>query len=609
MCGIFGYVGPGAVSDTLTEGIRRLEYRGYDSWGMAVGRGSGLAVCRQKGRVAEVDQGFRESAAGAWGGIAHTRWATHGEPSERNAHPHLDPSGRIAIVHNGVIENFEVLRDRLRDEGHTFRSDTDSEVIAHLIGEFYDGRDVRQAILSALRLLHGAYGVAMVCADEPGTIWLARNSSPICVSQTETFAVAASDPSAIVPFTRDVVYLGDGKICRLRPGKMDIWNLEDAPVGKAPQRIEFDVEDVALGEYPHFMLKEIFEQPETIVNAMRGRLDRGGATAKLDGLGITEKEAHELRSVRVLACGTSWHAGLLARYLIEELARLPVTVDYAAEFRYGACLVEPHTLYLAISQSGETADTLGALREVHRQGAPVVGICNVVGSTIARECGRGVYLHAGPELGVASTKAFTSQVVVCALLALYLGRARGMSLGDGVRFLDALESLPEQASSVLGEADQVKEIAHFIAQKQNALYIGRRYEYPLALEGALKLKEISYIHAEGIPAAELKHGPIALIEPEMPTVVLGAQSTIIDKMKTNVQEIRSRGGRVFAVTHEGSHGFDELAERIVTIPRTLDPLVGILLALPLQLLAYYAAVERGCDVDRPRNLAKSVTVE
>jgi len=609
MCGIFGYVGQGDILDILTEGIRRLEYRGYDSWGLAVGRPGTLSVFRRKGRVEGMSPEFRREATDAWGGIAHTRWATHGEPSERNAHPHTDATGRIAVVHNGVIENFEPLRSALKAKGVPFKSDTDTEVIAHLIARFYDGANLRAAFLKALRVLDGAYAIAMTCADCPGEIWLARNSSPLVAAQTGEFAVAASDAGAVVPFTRDVVYLGDGEFGRLRPDGLMLWNLADEPVEREAKTVDFDVADMDRGGYTHFMLKEIHEQPQTIVNAMRGRLDRANATARLDGLGLTESAVRDLRSVRILACGTSWHAGLIGRSMIESMARLPVHVDYAAEFRYGAGLVERDGLVVAISQSGETADTLAALREAKRQGARVEGICNVVGSSVARECGAGLYLHAGPELGVASTKAFTSQLVVLSLFSLFLARACGMPLSEAVRFLDALEALPEQAEAMLKKSADTEGIAHAMSGARNALYIGRQYEYPLALEGALKLKEVSYIHAEGIPAAELKHGPIALIDPEMPTVVLGAQSAVLDKMTTNVREIRSRGGRVFAVAREGCDAFDALAERVLALPSAPDALTPILGAIPLQLIAYYAALERGCDVDRPRNLAKSVTVE
>jgi len=609
MCGIFGYIGDGDVVHVLAEGLRRLEYRGYDSWGMALCDGDSLLLERRKGRIDTVDESFCEKALKCWGGIAHTRWATHGEPSERNAHPHVSNCGRLAIVHNGIIENYEALRDRLIKEGCKFTSDTDSEVIVHLVKNLYDGTNLREAFVSALRLLRGAYAIALVAADMPGAVLVARESSPLVIGRAEDAAIIASDPSAIVPFTRDVVYLEDREVCMLRKDGWQIWNQDDVLIEKKAQKIEYDLQSVELAGYAHFMLKEICEQPGTIADAMRGRLVRAEGTSRLGGLGLTDAEVAKIKSVRIIACGTSWHAGLVAKYMIEELARIPAVVDYGAEFRYSARVLEPGTLVLAISQSGETADTLAAIREAKRLGATVMGVCNVVGSTIARECGRGVYLHAGPEIGVASSKAFTSQLTVLALFALYLGRSRGMSLGDGVRFLDALEALPEQASAILEKTDHIRDIAHILASKQNALYIGRLYEYPLALEGALKLKEISYVHAEGIPAAELKHGPIALIDPEMPTVVLAAQSAVLDKMKSNVQEVRSRGGRIFVVRREGANVFKDLAEGIMPIPATLDPLVPILGALPLQLLAYYAAVERGCDVDRPRNLAKSVTVE
>jgi glucosamine--fructose-6-phosphate aminotransferase (isomerizing) len=609
MCGIFGYIGKGDVAEVLAEGIRRLEYRGYDSWGMAVADGGDLTLERQAGRLTALDPAFRQAARSCWGGIAHTRWATHGEPTARNAHPHLDCKRRIAVVHNGIIENYEALRARLREEGHVFHSDTDSEVIAHLVEKFYDGKNLRIAFLDAIRLLRGAYAVAIVCSDEPEAIYVARDSSPLVVGHVKGSAVVASDPTAVVPFTRRVVYLGDQEIGVVRPSGLETWNLRDEPVEREAQQIALDLEAVERGGYAHFMLKEIFEQPRTLADAMRGRLVRGEGTARFGGLGLTDKDLRRVNSIRILACGTSWHAGLVGRYLFEELARIPTVVDYAAEYRYSAHAVERGALALAISQSGETADTLAAVREAKRLGATVLGICNVVGSSIARECGRGVYLHAGPEIGVASTKAFTSQLVVLTLLALYMGRLRGMSLADGLRFLDALEALPEQAEAVLRLAPEIQEMARLVTKRQNVLYVGRLYEYPLALEGALKLKEISYIHAEGIPAAELKHGPIALVDPDMPVVVLAAQSGILDKMKSNAQEIRSRKGRLFLVCREGSKEMQDLAERVIPIPATPDPLTPILGAIPLQLLAYYAAVERGCDVDRPRNLAKSVTVE
>ena len=609
MCGIFGYVGKVDVGQTLVTGIRRLEYRGYDSWGVAIGGDDGLTLFRRVGRVSQVDEPFKLAAAKSWGGIAHTRWATHGEPAERNAHPHMDGAARFAIVHNGIIENHAVLRDRLRAQGCVFQGETDSEVIVHLIASLYDGRDPRAAFVGALRLLRGAYAVAMICADAPGTIFIARDSSPIVIGRADGCAVVASDPCAIVPFTRDGIYLADGEVCALREDGYRIWNLKDEPVEGVVQKLAYDLESVERGSFKHFMLKEIYEQPRTIRDAMRGRLARGSGTTRVDGLGLTEADIRRIRSIRILGCGTSWHAGLVGRYLIEEMARIPTVVEYAAEFRYAARVLEPHTLVIALSQSGETADTLGALREAKRLGATVVGLCNVVGSGIARECGRGLYLRSGPEIGVASTKAFTSQLVVLALLALHFGRVRGMSLADGVRFLDALEALPDQAEQILGNTDAIAEMGRLVAGHRNALYVGRLYEYPLALEGALKLKEISYIHAEGLPAAELKHGPIALVDKDMPVVTLAAQTGAFEKMKSNIEEIRARGGRILAVCREGSEDLRSMAERVICIPPTLDPFVPILGALPLQLLAYYAALERGCDVDRPRNLAKSVTVE
>ena len=610
MCGIFGYVGERATAHLLVESLKRLEYRGYDSWGFAIGRSDELTLSQQTGRISEavVSESEDPSCADAWGGIAHTRWATHGAPTVANAHPHLDCTGELAIVHNGIIENHSALRAELESRGHTFRSETDTEVLVHLIEEFLKaGDNFQSAFLHALKLIEGTFGVAAIWAKCPGEILIARHGSPMVIGLGENEMFVASDPTALVAHTRRVVYLDDGEAAVLRPGGLDTLGLDAAPVTKEVQEIVFDLPSIERGGYPHFMLTEIFEQPETIKNAFRGRIVRSEGTAKLGG--IDEKLLREVRRCHILSCGTSWHAGLVGKYLIENLARVPTEISYAAEFRYANPVVEPGTLIIAISQSGETADTLAGIREAQLRGAQAIGICNVVGSTIARECGQGVYVHAGPEIGVASTKAFTSQLVVLALLAVYMGRMRGMPLREGIRYLDAIENLHAQAGKTLECDAQVQAIADAYSNSTNFLYVGRLYEYPVALEGALKLKEISYIHAEGIPAAEMKHGPIALVDPQMPTVVLAAQVGILSKMMGNVQEIRARGGRIVAVAREGDEELPSLAEHTIFIPPTLDPLVPILAVIPLQLLAYHIAVRRGCDVDRPRNLAKSVTVE
>jgi glucosamine--fructose-6-phosphate aminotransferase (isomerizing) len=609
MCGIFGYVGPRASTGLLLESLKRLEYRGYDSWGMAMACGDRLQVFRQVGRITgaeapKLDSGLQP----CWGGIAHTRWATHGAPTVENAHPHTDCDGTIAVVHNGIIENFSALRAELESHGHKFRSQTDTEVIAHLIEELLkEENDFQSAFLGALKLLEGTYGIAAISPRQPGLILAARHGSPMVLGLGKDEMMVASDPSALVAHTRRVVYLEDGEAAALRADGFKTHDLNSTPIAKTVQQIAFDLPAIERGGFPHFMVKEIFEQPETIRNAFRGRIVHSEGTAKLGG--VDEKLLRKAKRCHILACGTSWHAGLVGKYLLENLARIPTEVSYAAEFRYANPVVEPGTMVIAISQSGETHDTLAGVREAMLRGASAIGICNVVGSTIARLCGQGIYIHAGPEIGVASTKAFTGQITVLALLAIHMGRLRGMSLAEGIQILDAIERLPDQARAVLACDEQIREIAAEYADCPNFLYIGRLYEYPVALEGALKLKEISYVHAEGIPAAELKHGPIALVDQRMPTVVLAAQSAVLSKMMSNVQEIRARSGRIIAIAREGDVELPQVSERTIFVPSTLDPLVPILAVIPLQLLAYHIAVRRGCDVDRPRNLAKSVTVE
>ena len=609
MCGIFGYAGTGANPQVLVEGIKRLEYRGYDSWGVCVACDDQLALLRRVGRIGGVDvSGLDLGGRDCRAGIAHTRWATHGAPTEANAHPHADCAGRIAVIHNGIIENHTALRSTLKAQGHVFKSETDTEVIPHLIEEFLKSEaDFVSAFLGAVKLLVGAYGIAAVYAGEPGSIYVARHGSPIVLGLGKDKTLVASDPAPLVAHTREVIYLDDGEAAILHGDGFETKTLEGAPVSKAVQQIAFSLPDIERGGFPHFMLKEISEQPESIHNAFRGRIVRAEGTAKLGG--VEETLLRGVKRCHIVACGTSWHAALIGKYLLENLARVPTQVSFGSEFRYAHPVLEPDTLVIAISQSGETVDTLAAVREAKLMGAPSIGVCNVVGSSIARECGRGIYIHAGPEIGVASTKAFTSQLVVLSLLAVHLGRMRGMSLRAGLLFLDALERLPEQARGLIGQKDRISEIAARYAENENFLYIGRLFEYPTALEGALKLKEISYVHAEGVQAAEMKHGPIALIEPGVPTVVLAAQAEIRDKMLGNIHEIRARKGSVIAVAQEGDDEMAALAEQTIFIPRTLDPLIPILAVIPLQIFAYAIAVARGCDVDKPRNLAKSVTVE
>ena len=624
MCGIFGYVGSRATPRLLLEGLKRLEYRGYDSWGICLGRGGAatpgaageegtfsshpaLYARKEAGRLGALPS-TAEGPGAYWGGIGHTRWATHGAPTRANAHPHFSGDLSVASVHNGIIENYGPLKERLAASGHRFTSETDSEVVPHLIEEFmHQGQDFLHAFLGACKLLQGTYGLAVVSALHPGIVLCARKGSPIVVGIGDHETLVASDPTALVAFTRNVVYLEDGDAAVLRSDCMESINLEAVSVTKEVERIAFDLPSIERGGFAHFMLKEIFEQPQSIRNAFRGRLKRGEGTAKLGG--IDEKLLQSVRRCHILACGTSWHAGLVGKYLIENLARLPTEVSYAAEFRYANPVVEPDTLVIAVSQSGETADTLAAVREAKLRGGKAIGVCNVVGSSLARECGQGVYIHAGPEIGVASTKAFTSQLVVLSLLAIHLGRMRGMSLADAIYYLNAIDELPALAAAALESNDAIRDVAGVYQDSPNFLYVGRFCEYPVALEGALKLKEISYIHAEGIPAAELKHGPIALVDPRMPTVVLAASRTVQDKMMGNIQEIKARGGEIIAVTWEGNTAISALANHTIAVPRTLDLLSPILSVIPLQLLAYHIAVARGCDVDRPRNLAKSVTVE
>jgi glucosamine--fructose-6-phosphate aminotransferase (isomerizing) len=609
MCGIVGYIGPRQAAGLLLEGLRRLEYRGYDSAGIAVVNGRGLKIMKAAGKLSALEGELKERMPQGTIGIGHTRWATHGAPTTTNAHPHTDQSGRIAVIHNGIIENAGSIRKALEQRGHTFKSETDTEVLAHLVGEFYQG-NLEEAVASALRDVEGAYGLAFISSDEPGVLVAARNGSPLLLGVGENEFFVASDASPLLQHTRSVVYLDDGEMAVLTRDGYRVRNLETARISKPVNQIDWDLAMVERGGYPHFMLKEICEQPESLRNTLRGHLLEEEGTSRVTGLNLSDEELKQFERVIITACGTSWHSGIIGEYMLEELARLPVEVEYASEFRYRNPLVDARTLVIGISQSGETADTLAAIREAKRRGARTIGLVNVVGSTIAREVDGGIYLHAGPEVGVASTKAFTSQVAALALITLRIARLRNLSILQGRQFIEALQKLPDQIAQILERSSEIEQLAdRFLRTARNALYLGRGVNFPVALEGALKLKEISYIHAEGYPAAEMKHGPIALIDENMPVVFIAPRDAVHSKIVSNIEEVKARGGKVIALINEGDTEIQRLADATFTIPETLDLLTPILTSIPLQLLSYYVAVSRGCNVDQPRNLAKSVTVE
>jgi len=608
MCGIVGYVGPKNAVPVLLDGLTRLEYRGYDSAGVAVLNGHGLEHRKLAGRVQGLRDLLGRSPVRGSCGIGHTRWATHGAPNDCNAHPHLDCTGTLALVHNGIIENADLLRARLTQEGHRFATETDTETLAHLI-EDSPGGTLEERVIAALGHVEGTYGVAVIAETEPGKIVVARRGSPVLLGVGDGEFLVASDASAVLAHTRSVVYLNDGDVAVVTSEGYRVLDREAREQDRAVDDIEWDLEALALGGYPHFMLKEICEQAETVRSTLRGRLLFSEGTARLNGLNLTPAQCARIRRIVIVACGTSWHSGLVGRHVIEELAGIPVSVEYASEFRYRRLLRVPGTLTIAISQSGETADTLEALRVAKGAGSTVVGIVNVVGSTIARESDGGIYLHAGPEVGVASTKAFTSQLVALVLLGLYLGRQRGLAAEEGRRLVEQLAALPDLVARALELEGEVAQLAERYADATNALYLGRGVNFPVALEGALKLKEISYIHAEGYPAAEMKHGPIALIDANMPVVFLAPKDAVYAKVVSNMQEVRARGGRIIVVTSEGNGDLRHLVDHQLCVPAAAPLLSPLLTVIPLQLLAYHIAVRRGCDVDRPRNLAKSVTVE
>ncbi len=608
MCGIVGYIGPRQATPLLIEGLKRLEYRGYDSAGVAVYDGETLETRRAAGKIARLEGALAADPVTGKVGIAHTRWATHGPPTERNAHPHLSTDESVAVVHNGIIENANVLRTQLKELGHTFRSDTDTEVIAHLVQELFDG-SLEEAVIGALRKVEGTFGIAVVSSKDPQKIVAARKGSPLLVGVGDGEYFLASDASAILAHTREVVYLNDGDLAVLTPDGYKLMDINNVPLRRSVERIEWDLAAIERGGYDHFMLKEIFEQPATVENTMRGRLILEDGTSKLGGINMSHDELMNIDQVIITACGTSWHSALIGEMMIEDFARIPVEVEYASEFRYRNPIITPRTLCIVISQSGETADTLAAMREAKRRGAKTLGFVNVVGSTIAREDDGGIYLHAGPEIGVASTKAFTSQVVALALFALKLGRKRTLSVMRGREVAQALADLPKQIQSILDRAPEIEKIAEEFKDVHNFLYLGRGYNFPAALEGALKLKEISYIHAEGYPAAEMKHGPIALIDESMPVAFIAPHDAVFDKIVSNIQEVRARHGRTIVITSREEPALEGLIDFEIRVPETIDMLTPVLASIPLQLLAYYIAVKRGANVDQPRNLAKSVTVE
>jgi len=615
MCGIVAYVGRAQATPVLLDGLRRLEYRGYDSAGVALLANGVIHVRKTVGRIANLAELIgREPVAGTQG-ISHTRWATHGSVTVENAHPHLDQSGKLALVHNGVVENYQTLREELQAAGHVFKSQTDTEVLAHLIGREFEQRKEKnrktlvEALRDALRSVIGTYGIAVIHTDLPDVVVGARRGSPLVLGIGKGQHFLASDVSAIVSHTRDVVYLNDHEIVAIQPDEFEITTLSGSGSEYQISQVEFTAEDVSKGTYPHYMLKEMFEQPQSVFDALRGRLSVEEATAKLGGLNMTNAELRGVERIVLSACGTAFHSAMIGEYLIESLAHIPVECEFASEFRYRNLPMTKDTLVFVISQSGETADTLAALRESQRKGHRTLGICNNVGSTIARESDGGVYMHAGPEIGVAATKSFTSQVTILTLIALLLGRIRHLSTSEGLRIIRELEELPKKIEIALKLDAQVKALAQKYAKAPNFLFFGRQYNYPVALEGALKLKEITYIPAMGHPSAELKHGVIALINEETPSVFIAPDDAVFEKNLSNIEEVKARKGPVIAIGTEGNTALAKVADDVILIPEAPDYLTPILAAIPLQLFAYHLAVELGCDVDKPRNLAKSVTVE
>jgi glucosamine--fructose-6-phosphate aminotransferase (isomerizing) len=619
MCGIIGYIGKRPAQSVILEGLRRLEYRGYDSAGLCILNKGGFELRKKSGRINDLAAVLAKQPAKGDAGIGHTRWATHGAPTDENAHPHLDQSGKIALVHNGVIENHQQLKEKLLAKGHKFISQTDTEVLAHLVGDYYEqvcaenpganGTTLAEAVRRALKDIVGTYGIAVIQVDHPNLIVGARRGSPLLIGVGRDENFLASDVSAIIAHTRRVVYLNDFEIVTLTRDDFQISTIEATTVSPQIKEVEFAADDVERGKFPHFMLKEIFEQPHAVQNAFRGRISREESTARLGGLNLSPSELRAVDRMIFIACGTALHAAMVGKYLMEELARIPTEWDYASEFRYRNAPVEKHTLVFAISQSGETIDTLAAVRESRRKGHKTLAIVNVVGSTIAREVDGGTYMHAGPEIGVAATKTFTAQVTVMALLAVLMGRMRHLASTRGAEILRGLEEIPAKMERVLQQSDAIAAIAKKYCEANSFLFLARQINFPIALEGALKLKEISYIHAEGYPAAEMKHGPIALVDPRTPSVFICPKNSTYDKVMANIEEVKARKGPVIVLATEGDEEIRKKADDVIYVPDSLECLQPLLTVLPLQLLAYHIAVLRGCDVDKPRNLAKSVTVE
>jgi glucosamine--fructose-6-phosphate aminotransferase (isomerizing) len=604
MCGIVGYVGKKNAQKILMASLRRLEYRGYDSAGICLTNNE-LEIYKTKGKIADLAKISRSSAKTV--GIGHTRWATHGVPSNVNSHPHLDCQGEIALVHNGIIENFSSLKGYLEKKGHRFVSDTDTEVLAHLVEEFYHG-NLESAVREALKKVVGTYGICLVHRQEPGKIIAARKGSPLVLGLGESEYFLASDTSALLAYTKKVIYLNDEEIVTVTGNGYEISNIQNSQnLDKEVEKIEWSLGEIEKSGFDHFMLKEIFEQPEAVAKALSGRISNDKII--FGGLNIEAKVLRNLERVIIVACGTSWHAGLVGEYIIEELARIPVEVEYASEFRYRDPILDGKTLVIAISQSGETADTLAGLKEAKEKGAYTLGIVNVVGSTIAREVDGGIYTHAGPEIGVASTKAFTTQLTVLIMLAIYIASLKNLPAKQMTQIIKELSLIPKKMQKILDRTDDIKKTALKYAKYDNCLYLGRDLNYPIALEGALKLKEISYVHAEGYPTAEMKHGPIALIDDGCPSIFIALADDLYEKVISNMKEIKARKGRILVIATEGDEEIKNIADDVIYIPQTLPILTGLLSALPMQLIAYYIGVSRGCDVDQPRNLAKSVTVE
>ena len=610
MCGIIGYVGYRKALPIIMNGLKRMEYRGYDSAGLAIENEKGVQVAKSQGKIKNLQDKLTGQEINGVTGIGHTRWATHGDPSERNAHPHSDEEKEVWVVHNGIIENYLALKKQLQKKGHHFSSETDTEVIPHLIREFLnEGDSFMAAVQKSLKLLRGAYGLAVIDKNDPQKIIVAKNSSPVIIGLGKGENIIASDPAAIVAYTKKLIYLEDGEVAVLTKDCCQVFDEGNQLIEKNAQEISWNIEQAQKGGYQHFMLKEIFEQPESLENSTKGRIVPQEGVAKLGGLEAITDRLSEIKKLIIVACGTSYFAGLVGKYMMEEEAHLTTEVVYGSEFRYHLPIMDKQTAVLVISQSGETADTLASLREAKRQGVLSLGIINVVGSTIAREVDAGLYNHIGPEIGVASTKAFTSQLALLSLLALYFGRQRKMSLQRGQEIAQALQGIPLLVKKVLQVHKKIESIAKKYDFIQDALYLGRKYNYPIALEGALKLKEISYIHAEGYPAGEMKHGPIALIDQNFLTIATCFQDSVYAKMVSNLEEIKSRGGPIVALANEGDKEIQKVADEIIYLPKTLEIFSPILAVIPLQLLAYYFGLAKGNDVDKPRNLAKSVVVE